>query len=139
MTQNTTSGFPSVAWILSLVGGILIILSGTLLMAVGAFILPHLNYGNLTVPPQMTAASIPALVSGIVGTMGAFGLVSGAIVLISAIMLMRNPESRKTMGVLILVFSVLSFIGLGGFIIGAILGIVGGIMTLRYRPSMQQA
>ncbi|HVP22570.1 MAG TPA: DUF6114 domain-containing protein [Conexivisphaerales archaeon] len=139
MAQNTTSGFPSAAWVLSLVGGILIILSGTLLMAVGAFVLPHLDYSNLTVPPQMTAASIPALVSGIVGTMGAVGLVSGAVVLISAVMLLRSLESRKTWGVLILVFSVLSFLGLGGFIVGAVLGIIGGIMTLRWKPPMQQA
>ena len=34
-------------------------------------------------------------------------------------------------GVLILVFSVLSFFGSGGFVIGAILGIIGGVMTLR--------
>jgi hypothetical protein len=37
--------------------------------------------------------------------------------------------------VLILVFSILSFIGLGGFVVGAILGIVGGVLALRWKPS----
>jgi hypothetical protein len=137
MTQNTITGRSDTAWILALVGGILIILSGTLLMAVSVFILPHLSYGNLSTPPRLAPSSIPGLVSGIVGVMGTFGLVSGAIVLLSAIMLLRNPNQPKTWGVLILVFSVLSFLGLGGFIVGAILGIIGGIMVLRWRPPVQ--
>ena len=31
------------------------------------------------------------------------------------------------------IFSVLSFFGSGGFVVGAILGIIGGIMILRWR------
>ena len=137
MTQKTKSGYPKTASILALVGGILIILGGILFMAVSAFILPHLDYTNLTTPPRLTSASMPGLVSGIVGVMGLFGLVSGVIVLLSAVMLLTNPGQRRTWGVLTLVFSVLSFIGLGGFIVGAILGIVGGILTLRWKPPTQ--
>jgi hypothetical protein len=134
MTQETTSGYPKIASILALVGGILIILSGILLMAVSAFILPHLDYTNLDTPPRLTSASIPGLVSGMVGVMGLLGLVSGAIVLVSAVMLLTNPSRRRTWGVLILVFSIMSFLGLGGFIVGAILGILGGILILRWKP-----
>jgi hypothetical protein len=49
-------------------------------------------------------------------------------------MLLAKVGQRRTWGILILVFSVLSFIGLGGFVIGAILGIVGGVLILRWRP-----
>jgi hypothetical protein len=137
LTQQTTSVYPKTASILALAGGIVITLSGVLLMAVSAFILPHLDYSNLSVPQGLTSSSIPALVSGIVGVMGAFGLVSGAIVLASAVMLLANLGQRRTWGILILVFSILSFIGLGGFIIGAVLGMVGGIMTLRWKAPTQ--
>jgi hypothetical protein len=131
------SGYPKTASILALAGGILMILAGTLLMGVSTFILPHLDFTNLNTPPHLSPGSIPNLVSGIVGTMGLFGLVSGVIVLVSAVILLTGPSQRRTWGVLILVFSVLSFLGLGGFIVGAILGIVGGILTLRWKPPTQ--
>jgi hypothetical protein len=134
MTQQTTSAYPKTASIIALAGGILITLFGALLMAVSVFILPNLNYSNLTVPQGLTSSSMPSLISGIVGVMGTFGLVSGVIVLVSAVMLLANLGQRRTWGILILVFSILSFIGSGGFIVGAILGMAGGILTLRWKP-----
>jgi len=47
------------------------------------------------------------------------------------------PDQQRTWGVLILVFSVLSFLGLGGFVVGAILGIVGGVFALRWKPAVR--
>jgi hypothetical protein len=132
--QETTSTYPKTASILALVGGIIIILGGVIFIAVAAFVLPHLNYSNLTVPQGLNSSSLPTLISGVVGVMGAFGLVSGAIVLLSATMLLAKVGQRRTWGILILVFSILSFIGLGGFIVGAILGILGGILALRWKP-----
>jgi hypothetical protein len=133
----TTTGYPRTASILALVGGIVILLGGVVFVAASVFILPHLDYANLNTPQGLTPGSIPALVSGVVGVMGVLGLVSGVIVLVSAVMLLANVGERRTWGVLILVFSVLSFLGLGGFIVGAILGIVGGILTLRWKPPTQ--
>lgn len=136
-TQQTTSAYPKAASILSLVGGILILLAGVLFIAVSIFVLPNINYSNyhMNVPQGLNPATIPALVSGIVGVMGAFELVSGVIILVSAVMLLANMGQRRIWGVLILVFSILSFIGFGGFIAGAVLGMVGGILTLRWKPS----
>jgi len=135
MTQKTTSGYPNTASILALVSGILIVLCGMLLAAVGAFILPYIDYSNLQAPANII--NLPGLVSGAVTMVGLFGLISGIIVLASAVMLRVYPDQRKTWGVLMLVFSVLSFFGLGGFVVGAILGIAGGIMTLIWKPSIQ--
>ncbi len=137
VARTTVPAYPRTASIVSLVGGLLIILTGVLLIAVSFFVLPHVDYSNLQVPKGLTAASIPGLISGIVGVMGAFGLICGAIVLVSALILLTKTSQRRVCGVLILVFSVLSFIGLGGFVIGAILGIIGGIMTLRWKPPTQ--
>jgi hypothetical protein len=134
MAQKTTPGYPNTGSILALVGGIIVVLGGALFLAVSAFILPHLDYSKLTPPAHMTAAEMPGLVSGIVGVMGLFGLISGVIVLTSAVILRVKPGQRETWGILILAFSVLSFVGLGGFIIGAVLGIVGGVMILRWKP-----
>ncbi len=136
-TQQTTSAYPQAASILSLVGGILILLAGVLFIAVSVFVLPNINYGhyNMTIPQGLNPATIPVLVSGIVGVMGAFELVSGIVVLVSAVMLLANMGQRRIWGVLILVFSILSFVGFGGFIAGAVLGMAGGILTLRWKPS----
>jgi hypothetical protein len=133
MAQQVTAGYPKTASILAIVGSVLMILCGMLLMAVGFFILPHVFFTNVNTPPQIAPGSLPSLVSGIVGGIGLFGLVSGVIVLVSAVMLLTYPSQSKTWGVLILVFSVLSFLGLGGFVVGAVLGIAGGILALRWK------
>ncbi len=137
MTQSATSEYPTTASIIALVGGIIITLSGVLFVAISAFVLPNVNYSNLNTPPNLPASAVPGLVSGFVGLMGAFGLVTGAVVLVSAILLLTNTGQRRTWSVLILVFSVLSFIGMGGFVVGAVLGIVGGALLLRWRPPVQ--
>jgi hypothetical protein len=134
MAQNTTPGYPRTASILALVGGVLILLTGILLIAVSIAVLPHLSFTNLNPPPQISRANLPGLVSDIVGVMGAVGLVCGVIVLVSAVALLNNSSQPRTLGVLILVFSVLSFLGLGGFVVGAILGIIGGILALTWKP-----
>ena len=135
MTQKTTVEYPNIPSILALVGGSLILLFGAFLLAVSVVILPHLNYTTVT-PPQGYTGSIPGLVSGIVGALASFGLICGAIVLASAVALRLMPSQRQTWGVLILVFSILSFFGFGGAIAGAVLGIVGGIMILRWKPPL---
>jgi hypothetical protein len=134
LSPETTSGYPKTAAILALVGGIIILLGGIILLGASVFILPHLDYGNLTVPPGFNKANLPGLISGIVGVMGGVGLVCGCIVLVSSTMLLAKVGRERTWGILILVFSVLSFIGLGGFVLGAILGIIGGILALRWKP-----
>ncbi len=144
MTQQTAPSYPNTASILSIVGASLIILSGIVLLAVSVFLIPHINqfthqfngtatWGNRTIPYQDGA--IPHFVSFITGGIGLFGLVSGVIVLVSALMLRNRPSQRTLWGALILIFSVLSFFGTGGFLIGAILGIIGGIMALTWKPS----
>ena len=62
------------------------------------------------------------------------GLIAGIVVLVGAIMIYARPSNAPTWGLLILVFSVLSFFGMGGFFVGAILGIVGGVLAMTLRP-----
>ena len=134
MSQQSASDYPKVAGVIALAGGLIIVLGGVIFIGASAFILPHLNYGNLTVPHGLYRAALPGLISGIVGVMGAFGLVCGSVVLVSSTMVLAKVWEPRTWGVLILVFSILSFIGLGGFVVGALLGIIGGVLALRWKP-----
>jgi len=132
--QGSTTAYPKTASIFSLVGGVIILLGGVIFLGAATYVIPHLNLSNVTVPQGMDRASLPGLISGVLTVMGGFGLICGMIVLLSATMLLIRKGDRRTWGILILVFSVLSFIGLGGFVIGAILGIAGGVLTLRWKP-----
>jgi hypothetical protein len=137
--RQSSQSYPTTAFILALVGGILMVLCGLLLVAVSTIIIPHLPPSDFNTNSTVTLsrASIQGLASFVVGALGVFGLISGAIVVASAVMLQASPARRRTWGVLILVFSALSFLGLGGFVAGAVLGIVGGAMALRWTPKQQ--
>jgi Family of unknown function (DUF6114) len=51
-------------------------------------------------------------------------------------MLNSKPEEHSTWGTLILIFSVLSIFGgaMGGFGVGLILGLIGGVLALTWKP-----
>ena len=78
---------------------------------------------------------------GNLGTLNSFisglsliGLVSGIFVIIGAVMVNTRPIEHVSWGLIILVFSITSFLGTGGFIIGAILGIMGGVLAMSWKP-----
>jgi len=106
---------PTAAFVLSLLAGIFILLGGALLAAIGAAIF----------------AFVPTI--GLV--IGVVGLAFGILVLVGAVMLYMRPDQHVTWGVIILVFSILSiFTALGGFLIGLVLGIVGGALAIAWKP-----
>jgi Family of unknown function (DUF6114) len=133
-TPPGTTAYPKTGSILALVGGMIIILGGTLFLGVATFVIPHMNLSNITVPQGFDRASLPRLISGVLSVMGGFGLICGSVVLVSSAMLLARVGQRRTWGILTLVFSVLSFVGLGGFVVGALLGIIGGVLVLRWKP-----
>ena len=133
MASKTAVEFPNIPTILALVGGALIVLVDIFLLAVSIVILPHINYTNFHTPQGYTG-SPGNLAAGFVGAIAVFGLICGIIVTTSSILIRLKPAQRQTWGILVLVFSVLGFFGLGGFIIGSVLGIVGGILALRWIP-----
>jgi len=72
---------------------------------------------------------------GFMGGYSIIGIISGILVIIGAIMLDTHPTDHITWGIVILVFSAISFFGMGGFFIGAILSIVGGALAISWRPT----
>ena len=132
---------PSTPFILSLIGGIFILLGGGMMSIIGwhgfCGLTSCSNYGGMMGPGF---GMIGGLGLGF-GLLGIVGVVFGLIVIISALMLNSKPEQHSTWGMLILVFSVLSVFGsaMGGFGIGLILGLIGGILAITWKPTKVQA
>lgn len=116
----TSSSYPNTAHVLSLIGGILIVLGGLVEAAAGAF---------------RTAVFVGL---GIVGAfaivLGLVGIAVGLVILYGALQLKSRPQSAKTWGVLIIVLSFVSFLGGDGFLIGLVLSLIGGILAAIWNP-----
>lgn len=133
MASHTTS---TSAFILSLVGGILILLGSGMtwmwVMSSGSDFGDMMNgFGHMMdgYPNMMDSFGVP---SGFMTGLALVGVISGIVVMVGAIMLNAQPAAHMTWGTIILVFSVISFMGMGGFWIGALLGIAGGAIALSW-------
>ncbi len=133
MEMKSALEYPNLPSVLALIGGALIVLVDVFLLTISIVILPHLNYTNFQ-SPRGYIGSPGSIAAGFVGAIAIFGLICGTIVSISAILIRLKPAQRQPLGILVLVFSILGFYGFGGFFAGAILGIVGAVMTLQWKP-----
>lgn len=61
---------------------------------------------------------------------GVWGLLTGAVVLVSAASLKESRDSTVMPGIGMIVGGLLSFFALGGFLVGGILAIVGGVLAI---------
>ncbi|MEM0203168.1 MAG: DUF6114 domain-containing protein [Archaeoglobaceae archaeon] len=114
---------PTTAVALSLIGGVLILIGSTM-----GFGMPM--YGWMGCGMMGNAWGFVAPMGGL----WLIGMVSGILVIIGAVMLNARPAEHNVWGTIILVFSVISFLGMGGFMVGAILGIIGGALALGFKP-----
>ncbi|MCW4002232.1 MAG: DUF6114 domain-containing protein [Candidatus Bathyarchaeota archaeon] len=123
----------SIAFLLSLIGGVLIFVAG--LVSSVWFLFGGTVWGGFS---DMWSG----FMGGYHGMMGSFGfplgfmagfslvgLVSGVMVIVSALMLNFRSHERFAWSVLIMVFSAVSFLNMGGFFIGGLLGLAGGAMA----------
>jgi len=107
------------AYKLSLIAGILI-LTNTAMLGAAATWFPGI---------------IPKIPGVIIDTaalyrLTAIGLTLGALVFLGAVMLRTKSANKKVWGVMVIVFSIPSVITGGGFVIGFILGMIGGASAL---------
>ena len=118
------------AFVLSLIGGVLMLLNG------GMSFLMLTYYGA-------DFGFFWGMMGGYMGMMGSLGfpfgsfvgltlvgLVCGIIVTIGALMLNSRPAEHRSWGIVVLIFSIISFVGMGGFFVGALIGIAGGALAL---------
>ena len=135
MSLQNMSG---IAFILSLTSGILMLVSGTLStlwFMFGGFDANGMmdGFGGMMGGYRNMMDGF-GVASGFMGGLSLMGLLSGIVVIVGALMLNARPAEHLTWGTLILVFSIISFAGMGGFFIGALLGIAGGAIALSWRP-----
>lgn len=134
----SSQGTFTLGFVLSLIGGVLIFVGGVLSFA--WFSLGASSFGGFMggfwgmmggYQGMMGSLGVPF---GSYGTLSLIGLVTGIVVILSASMLNLRPSEHVAWGTLVLVFSIVSFIDMGGFMFGAILGIAGGALTISCRP-----
>lgn len=120
MDLSERNSYPRIAFILSLMGGIIIAFTGFLfLTAASAF------------------ASILLLLPVwlMINVLGLLGLLWGALIIFSSLMLRFYSKQHFIWGLLIIISSILSWFGaFGGLLIGFILGLSGGIMGIIWHP-----
>ena len=136
--MGKTEEKPTAALILSLVAGVFILLGGGTMTMTGSWLG---NYGMMGQYGRRDWGGMMGTGFGMMrfafGAMGVLGIIFGAVVIISALMLNNKPEQHQTWGSLIVLFSVLSIFGsaMGGFGIGLILGLIGGILAITWKPT----
>jgi len=113
---------PKQASTLSLIAGLLIVFNAVAVGVAGAYF-PW-------VFPTLPGSDNNATVS--FATIAAIGLTCGALVLLGAVLLHTRPVNGKAWGIMIIVFSIPSVVTGGGFIVGFILGIIGGAKAFRW-------
>jgi hypothetical protein len=72
--------------------------------------------------------------TGFFAAVSVVSVVCGVIVVIAALVLRIHPEEHFMWGAVIVAFSAVSFVGMGGYFVGAVFGIVGGVIALNYKP-----
>lgn len=127
------------AFIVSLVGGLIVLI--TSLVNFVWFLSGAANFGGF-------GNFMQGAMDGYHNFMGSYGtsnsflagisvvaLVCGVIILIGAIMLKVDPHQSTIWAIVVIIFSVVSFVGMGGYFIGAVLGVVGGAFVLATRQT----
>jgi hypothetical protein len=131
---------PTAAFILSLIAGIFILLGGGIMSMFGSF-MGYYGYGIMRgyggFGGMMGYGRYPfGLMGAAFGVLGFLGLIFGAIIIVSAVMLNRKPAEHTTWGIVIVVFSALSIFGSAmGLGVGLVLGLIGGILAITWKPT----
>lgn len=128
---------PTAAFILSLIGGVFILLGGGMMTMMGfetfCLITGCRSFGGMMGPGFGLIGSGYAY--GFSGRLGITGIIFGVVVVVAALMLYNNPAQHSSCGLVILIFSALSIFGsaMAGFGIGLIMGLAGGILALTWK------
>ena len=102
------------AFVASLVGGVLVA-AGGLVMGFMMLMMGGMMGMTMMGGAPMLSAAMPL-----------WGLVTGLVMVIGAFRVRASERDAMPWGVAILVASALSLLAVGGFLIGAVLGVVGG-------------
>jgi hypothetical protein len=105
--------------VLGLIGGILILLGGL----------------DELVVLYTTVVSVAPFVGGFwLAALGLIGVGAGLVVILFSVFVYVNPRQHVVYGVIILIGSLLSVFALSGFLVGLVLGVVGGALAIAWSP-----
>ncbi len=115
---------PTVAFLLSLIAGIIYLIVGVIVTAAA------------TVVSSLPKLSGISDVRAVLVVVGGIGLVSGVIMTVGSLWMNSENRSRvRTGAILVLVFTFVgSLFTVGGFFLGFVLGLVGSILGLVWKP-----
>jgi hypothetical protein len=121
---------PTAAFVLSLIGGIFILVGAIFLLVIA---IPFL-LGQ--VPEVEEPIGFFAFLGSLLAVGSIIGVISGILIIIGAIMINSGERGKvRNGGILVLIFSIISLIlSGGGFFIGFLLGLIGGILALSWKP-----
>jgi hypothetical protein len=112
------------AFVLSLTAGILILMNAAAVAAAATW-----SPGIFPTLPG-SSGNDPAILYSV----AVVGLICGALIVLGAILLRSKPAHKRAWSIMIVVLSIPSVVTGGGFIIGFILGIMGGVLALSRKP-----
>ncbi len=114
---------PTAAFVLSLIGGIFVILGGLLWVSIGSV----LSFLSLDIGLNATV-------------MGVIGLIFGLIMIVGGVMMYVKPPQHVMWGAIVLILTIVSIpFSFAGIVIGFILALIGGILGLVFKPSQPMA
>ncbi len=105
---------PTIAFVLSMVGGLLILVVALLVALFGAV--------------------ATFMMFGLGGIFGLWGVLCGIVIMYGGSMMNSHPEQHSTWGSIVLIFAILSWGSLGGFGVGFLLALIGGILGIVWSP-----
>jgi hypothetical protein len=108
---------PTAAYLVSLIGGVIGLIASFAFIGIAAWV------ASLSSGPFVTYTGPPA---ALFGFLAVWGLISSAVVIISALELRSDPWEHTKWGIVILVFSIIG--------VSSIVGLIGGVLALVYEP-----
>jgi hypothetical protein len=115
--------FPATACLLSSIGGALITVFAVYELTLGIF------------DPSVVESVLPGS-QPIVIALGVMGLVVGPLIMGLSVQLRRRPASARRLGWEVAVLGLVSFFGGGGLYVGLVLSVVGGLLAVRWQPTV---
>lgn len=139
---------PTAAFVLSLLGGIFVVIGGFALIGIGMLVGAIGSLGGISALSPLTgglgnlsslagsssASQLPLM------ALGGVGVLLGIITMLAAVLMHARPGRHRLWGSLVIGFSVVSWVtSLGGLLIGFLLALVGGVLAVAWRPSVTVA
>ena len=119
----------SLSIVLSILGGVFIIIGGLSLLVIFSW---HSSmFGGMMGGGWPMFRSIYPF--WLLGIMTAVSISAGSVVMAAAYKMHREPENKQKLGFLVIIASIVGLLCAGGFGLGGIIGVIGGLIALSGR------